>query len=92
VLNGFNLTEVVAVRVVSYSRFVGFVIGPGCAVQDLKGCFFGFRWKAVHSDDIVGIVVSVCCWVENSVLSSSELGRGCFKSCVFNCPVRFPDG
>ncbi len=28
-LNGFNLTAVVAVRVVSYSRFVGFVIGPG---------------------------------------------------------------
>jgi hypothetical protein len=40
---------VVTVRVFSYSKFVSFVVDPGGEVQDLEGCFFAFRRKAVHS-------------------------------------------
>jgi hypothetical protein len=55
-----------------------------------KAVFFGFGWKAVHYNDVVSIVVCVCCWVEDSVLSSDEIGQGCLKSEVFNCPGCLP--
>ncbi len=67
-------------------QILNFVVGPGCAVKNLEGCFFGFGWKAVHSYDVVGIVVFVCCWVDDSVFSSDEIGQGLLESEVFNCP------
>ncbi len=87
--NSFNLTEVVTVWVVSFSRFVSFVVGLSCAVQYLKGCFFSFGLKTVHLYYAVGIITGVCCWVEDSVFSSGMVGRGCPKVCIFNCPICF---
>jgi hypothetical protein len=83
------LTAVIAVRVVSFSRFEGFVVCPGCAIQDLKGCLFGFGREAVHSYNVVGITKCFCCWIENSVFSSGEIGRSSPKGCIFDCPVYF---
>ncbi len=42
--NSFSLVAVVAVRVVSSSRFVCFVVSPDCAVQNLEGSFFRLSW------------------------------------------------
>jgi hypothetical protein len=83
--NSFYLAAVVTVKVVSFSRFVGFVVD--CAVQNLKGCFFGFGLKTVHSYNVVSIVVGICRWVEDSVFPPSMIGRGCPEACILNCPI-----
>ncbi len=57
----FQFYHNAAIWVVSCFRFVSFVVGPGCAIKNLEGCLFGFGWKAVHSNDVVGIVLCVCC-------------------------------
>ncbi len=90
-LYSFNLAAVVAIRGISCSGFISFIVGPRCAVQDLEGCFFGFGWKAVHPDDVVGIVVRLCCRVEDSVRSSGVVGRGCLKGCILNFSVCFSE-
>ncbi len=90
-LYGFNLAAVVTIRGISCSGFVSLVVGPRCAVQDLEGCFFGFRWKAVHPDDVVSIVVRLGCRVEDSVCSSGEVGWGCLKGCILNFSVCFSE-
>ncbi len=79
----------ISVRVVAFSRFESFVVSPGCKIQDLKGCFFGFGREAVHSYNVVGIAKCFCCWIENSVFSSGEIGGSGSKGCVFDCPFCF---
>jgi hypothetical protein len=64
-------------------------MGPSCVIQDLKGYFFGFGRKTVHSYDVIGIIICFCCWKEDSVFLSGEAGRSCPKGCIFDCPFRF---
>ncbi len=74
VFYGFRLIAVIAVRVVSFSRLEGFVVCPGCAIQDLKVCLFGFGRKAVHSYNVICIIKCFCRWVKDSIFSSGEIG------------------
>jgi hypothetical protein len=53
--------------------------------------FFGIRWKAIHTYDVVGIIEYFCFRVEDSVVSLSKIGGSCLKVCIFTFLDFFPE-
>jgi hypothetical protein len=64
-------------RIRSHTLFKGFVVGPDCLVEDLKGCLTNFRSEGWKSWKVVSIVeCSLARWNGYAILDSGLKGRG----------------